>query len=47
MLSIKALKLPHGLGAHEEDTDKFIKVFRQRLKIIWHNVSCPDGVMRI
>ena len=46
ILYIKAMKLPGGLKPNETDAQKFMNVFRQKLKIIWH---APDqkGITRI
>jgi len=46
LLYIKALRLPTGLGVNDKDVAKFMKVFREKLKIIWHSANA-EGVMRI
>jgi len=46
ILHIKAMKLPGGLSANETDVSKFINVFRQKLKIIWHAPN-EQGITRI
>lgn len=46
ILYIKALKLPGGLKTNETEVDKFVNVFKQKLKIIWHPVD-EAGIMRI
>ena len=46
ILHIKAMKLPGGLRANETDVSKFINVFRQKLKIIWHAPN-EQGITRI
>lgn len=46
LLYIKALRLPTGLSANDKDVAKFMKVFREKLKIIWHSANA-EGVMCI
>ena len=46
LLYIKALRLPTGLSLNDLDVAKFTKVFREKLKIIWHGAD-SEGVMRI
>ena len=38
--------MPSGLSLNDSVVAKFIKVFREKLKIIWHSAN-SEGVMRI
>ena len=46
ILYLKTQRLPGGLTGNETDTSKLVKVFQEKLKIIWHAAD-SKGIMRM
>lgn len=46
ILYIKTQRLPGGLTGNETDRSKFVNVFQEKLKIIWHAAN-SKGIMRM